>query len=165
LLQSHESAFPPEEYEEEKIRPRPALTDSIQTPPRNKKSGGVVFKDIRLSPPWSPLSLGHNPSFSTLDHTEEIDELDIGNLRHSLSEYEQYRKVEAARKRRDVHLRIKSYQSLHRNQKNLEVTCAALQRQWTEDVSREKYSALLRKSDADSVLLRKVTTDFLLEID
>lgn len=91
-----------------------------------------------------------------MDHGEEIDELDIGNLRHSLSEYEQYRKVEAARKRRDIHLRMKTYQSLHRNQRNLEVTCAALQKQWTEDVSREQYSAMLRKSDADSVLLRKV---------
>jgi hypothetical protein len=151
-----------------KLKPRQPLTDSPQSPslknrkdqrPRDRHS----FHDIRLSPPWSPLSTGYDPhqySFSSLiDHTEEIDELDLGNLRHSLSEFEQYKKVEAARKRRDIHLRLKSYHSLHRNQRDLQVTCATLQKQWTEDVSRQKYSAMLRKSDADSILLRKVGND------
>ncbi len=138
---------------------------------RRKSEGGekrgrltVRVKDQSqrgFSPPWSPLSSAYIPSpahvsHGTHDPTEYIDELDIGTLRHSLAEYEQYRRVEAARRRRDIHLRVKSYHSLHRNQKSLEVSCIALQKQWTEEVEREKYSALLKRSDADSVMLRKV---------
>lgn len=121
-----------------------------------------INSEIRMSPPWSPVSTGfhasHSHSHSTLDNrNDEINEYNIINtLRHSLSEYEQYRKVETARRRREIQLRKKSLYSQQKNQYNLELSCTTLQNQWNEDVNREMESAMLKLRDADSVFLRKV---------
>ena len=87
---------------------------------------------------------------------ESAGGINVGALRHSLGEFEQHKKMETARQRREHHLRMKVNQSIIRNQRKTDKTCKILEQQWSEDVRRANYSQMLRTSHEENVMLRKI---------
>jgi len=87
--------------------------------------------------------------------------IDIGELRRSLSEFEQYKRIETARQRRENQLRMRASQASVRNQKNMEKSCQALQQQWLNENHRAECSELIRRSHEEDVMLRKIQNGLL----
>lgn len=84
------------------------------------------------------------------------DNLDLDQLKSSLSEFEQYKKVEAARLRRESHLKQKVCQVSMRNTNSAEKSFQVFQKQWVDDNARDEYASLLRRKHEEHVMLRKV---------
>lgn len=93
---------------------------------------------------------------SSSAYTGMDDRLDMENLKSSLSEFEQHKKVEAARLRRESHLQKKVCQVSMRNTTTAQKTFEVLQQQWVEDNTRDEYASLLRRKHSEHVMLRKV---------
>lgn len=87
---------------------------------------------------------------------ESAGGINVGALRHSLSEFEQNKKIESARQRREHHLRMRVNQSIIRNQKSLDKTCKIFQKQWVEDTQRTEYAQMMKISDEENLMLRKI---------
>lgn len=99
----------------------------------------------------------------------ELDELPFGahngvvsneDLKRSLAKMEQLlqieHKVQAARRRRDTHLRIREASTRAANLKQAQASRAAAQRKNAEEVAREQKKFVLERTTAEQVLLRKV---------
>lgn len=84
------------------------------------------------------------------------DKLDLDILKSSLSEFEQHKKVEAARARREGHLQQKVCQASVRNTSTAHKTFEVLQQQWAEGVTRDEYANLLRHKHDEALMLKRV---------
>jgi hypothetical protein len=82
------------------------------------------------------------------------------DLKRSLAKMEQLlqieHKVQAARRRRDAHLRVREASNRAANMKQVQVSRAALQRKNAEDTDREAKAYALERGSAEQILLRKV---------
>ena len=82
--------------------------------------------------------------------------LDLAMLKSSISEFEQHKKVEAARRRREQHLKNKVTHASVLNARSVQKTYKAMQRHWEEDNVRDEYAALLQRQHDEHMMLRKV---------
>eukprot|EP00603_Paraphysomonas_imperforata_P003198 CAMPEP_0114445204 /NCGR_PEP_ID=MMETSP0103-20121206/18498_1 /TAXON_ID=37642 ORGANISM="Paraphysomonas imperforata, Strain PA2" /NCGR_SAMPLE_ID=MMETSP0103 /ASSEMBLY_ACC=CAM_ASM_000201 /LENGTH=458 /DNA_ID=CAMNT_0001616799 /DNA_START=134 /DNA_END=1507 /DNA_ORIENTATION=- len=109
-----------------------------------------------------PFNVATSPDFgrqtrrSSSGYVGMEDKLDMENLKSSLSEFEQHKKVEAARQRRESHLQNKVCQASIRNTSTAKKTFEVFQQQWVEDNTRDEYANLLRRKHSEQVMLRKV---------
>ena len=84
------------------------------------------------------------------------DKLDLEQLKSSLSEFEQFQKVDAARQRRESHLKQKVCQASLRNTNSAQKSFQVFQQQWVEDNAHDEYAGLLRRKQNEHVMLRRV---------
>ena len=107
--------------------------------------------------PLQDVTPGQAHSLWRSDHHGGFeDELDIANLRSSLKEFEQHKKIEAARKRREDHLKKKVCQANIRNANSAHKSFQAFRQICEEDDRREDYADMLRRKHHEHVMLRNV---------
>jgi hypothetical protein len=141
-LQTHESFFP------EGNTPFLSLSDV--------RGGGNDQGDFQPKDEQGDLwEMNLSPRLMFRDG-ESAGGIDVGALRHSLSEFEQNKKIESARQRRDHHIRMRVNQSIIRNQKSVDKTCKIFQKQWTEEIQRTEYSQMMKTTHEENMMLRKI---------
>lgn len=120
------------------------------------------------SPPGDSRGVGVGRGFtdqdqltiSSIDKSEELQRLlQVKNRRLA-----QDAKIEAARQRREQHLRLKTHERLHINRAKDRVSLEQQQQRWLEDLAAEQDAQRIRGRSADHELLRKVIFAFIFEL-
>ena len=123
-----------------------------------------TFEQFHLSPDFRTEGFGTANEFSDeflrMSMTDNIMNTMRGGvgefLKSSRIRFQQEEKLDAARKRRIQHLKLKENRSKQNNQRRSQTSIKALQTKWIDETRRDEKAHQLRQQNEEHVMLRKM---------